>query len=167
MVKFMKKNPETFFEDRETISYVLDKNLSVIQMADTKVGVLLAINAIIISLSGIWDFGQNNSFLKYLIIIAVCFSGISASLFILVLFPRNYKIPKSRFFFTGGTDFSEKGYIEELKKISSKDVGIELIKLTYSLFFVQKQKYRLLTIGLICLIVSFALIVLSFIFKTI
>lgn len=43
----MKKNSNTFFEDNEIIRYVLDKNLSIIQMADTKVGVLLAINAII------------------------------------------------------------------------------------------------------------------------
>ena len=167
MVRLMKKNSNTFFENNGIIRYVLDKNLSIIQMADTKVGVLLAINAIIISLSGIWDVSPNNSLFKYLIIFAVCLSGTSALLFILVLFPRNYKIPKSRFFFTGGVDISENRYIEELKEFSSEDVKIEMIKCIRALFFVQKEKYFFLTIGLIFLILSFALIVISFIIKTI
>lgn len=143
------------------IKYIFDCNQNLIQMADTKVGVLLATNAIIISLSAtrrLEEYGGCSE----IMILAIMLSGFSSFMLLLTMFPRvSENAHDTVVFYKGILKYSREDYILKMEKMTDDELLKDYSDNIYDLALIQREKYRYLILGLISLVFSIVLIGLS------
>jgi len=148
------------------IQGIYDSNTRLIQMADTKVGISIGINAIILSFSSNIAIERYSLVPKIFIMSAVISSAISSLFLIITLFPRvSFNDTKSIIFYKGIISIKKEDYIKKLGEISDIDLIKEYSKSIYLVSLIQNKKYITLQIGLVFMLLSLLLIALSFIFR--
>jgi len=151
----------------DLIRHIYDWNQNLIQMADTKVGILLAINAIIISISTTLNL-RNDVFPNIVMSLAIILSVLSSFMLILTIFPRtSSNIDTTVIFYEGILKHSREDYISKMMKMSEDELFTDYVNNIYTLASIQKKKYYNLRIGILLLFAAIFLIALFFILQNI
>jgi len=150
------------------VKHIFDLNQKLIQMADTKIGILLAINAIIISLSATSFLNEYGMYSKVIMIIAIISSAVSSLMFFLTLFPRlSEYVHGTVIFYKGILEYPQEKYVSRMKEIANDELLEDYSSTVYRLAQIQKEKYFCLKLGLIFLFLAMLLIALSFVLENI
>lgn len=152
------------------IRHIYDWNQRLIERADTKVGILLAINAIALLLPSTWDISVYDLYPKIIMIFATILSASSSLLFILAILPWKPKDVLDTLIWTGGILKNTKE--QYAAKISARAMDKEKIlkdyvNQVYILAQIQNEKYRYIEWGLRLLSISIVSIALSFLLQNV
>jgi hypothetical protein len=148
--------------DLKRIRHIFDSNQMLIQKADGKVGIFLAINAIVISVTAGWNLKAYDALSKNITILAVSLSGISVITLLYSIFPSTTKT-QSITYYNGILNFEDAvKYFHTMLKMSDREIFWWYSKDIYSLARIQKKRYIFMQIGLIFL--GGAIILLAFSF---
>lgn len=152
----------------DLVKHIFDCNQNIIQMADTKVGILLATNAIIISLSAARGLRTYSMYSGICMISAIVLSAFSSFMLLLAMFPR---VSENRhdtvIFYKGILKYSQKEYASKMTKIRDDELLKDYSNSIYDLALIQKKKYRYLILGLTSLVFAIILIALSLVFQSV
>lgn len=161
-----KKNHENYNFDQ--IRHIFDWNQNLIQMADTKVSVLLAVNAIIISLSSAWNIDEYGDYSRICVILAIILSVFSSLMLLLTMFPRLPKnVQNTVIFYKGILDYSQNEYVLKMTKITDEELYKDYSNSIYYLALIQKKKFNHFILGFLLLVLAIFLIALPFVFENI
>jgi hypothetical protein len=149
----------------DLVKHIFDLNQGLIQMADTKIGILLAINAIIISFSATLDLNEYNMYPKIIMILAIVSSVLSSFMFFFTLLPRLSEYNDTVIFYKGILKYPQDKFVSRMTVIANDELLEDYLNSIYVLALVQNKKYLYLILGLTFLVISFLLIALSFIFQ--
>ncbi len=159
-----RENPNKENTDLSRICHIYDSNEKLLQKTDTKVGIFLASNAIIISIIAGLDPTEYNSFPRIFIISAVVCAGFSSLTLILSILPKASP-SNTVIFHTGILKNSKEKYISDVTKISNDDLYKQYADSVYEIAKIQERRHSYMKLGLILLFVALSLIILSFILK--
>lgn len=152
----------------DLIKHIFDCNQNIIQMADTKVGILLATNAIIISLFATRGLHTYGMYSGICMIFAIMLSAFSSFMLLLAMFPR---VSENRhdtvIFYKGILKYSQKRYVSKMTEIRDDELLKDYSNSIYDLALIQKKKYRYLILGLASLVFAIILIALSLVLQSI
>lgn len=152
---------DNFKEKLEFAKAVLTHNSELINLADTKAGILLGINGIILALL----FGDNTSFspiVVNLVLVTGILLGISSICSILTIFPRLTKDEeRTSVYFKHVAKQKKQDYIQSWNTLESSEILTDLLSNIHNLAILQMKKYRYLRLSVIFLLPGFILLVLS------
>lgn len=151
----------------DLVRHIFDCNQNLIQMADTKVGVLLATNAIIISLSTTWSLNEYDVYSK-IMILAIMLSAFSSFMLLFAIVPRlSENVHDTVIYYKGILKYSQSAYVSKLTKITDDELLKDYSNNIYDLASIQKKKYRYLILGVVSLVFAIIFIALSYVLQSI
>ena len=143
---------------------VLEHNLSLINLADTKAGILLGINGVVLALLfGIEKETPTGLSTLFFFLTAILF-GVSSIFAISTLIPRlTGEQNKTKIYFLKIKEFTRKEYIQSWNGLTNDEILTDYIINIYNLASLQTEKYRDLRLSIIITMMAFgSLIVLMF-----
>jgi hypothetical protein len=148
----------------EAIQRVYDSNQELIYAADRKVSGLLLINAVLVSFSVTWGVGEYASWTKAIILVAMALSVLSTIMYLITVIPRvSKRSSESMLHYRGILGLPRERYVATMLEMSDDDLVRDYLDTIYALSSIQIKKNRYLALGSQFLILSIALLGLSFI----
>jgi len=152
----------------DTFHRIYASNQQLIDLSDRKVAALLLINAILISLSAVWNLREYSVLMKVIILVAIILAAVSTIMYLLAIIPRiSKRAAESILHYKGVLRLSRDEYISKMKEMSEEDLTKDYLDTIYSLSSIQMRKNRYLRLGSQFLIASIILLALSFILNNI
>lgn len=144
---------------------ILDHNISLINLADTKAGILLGINGVILALL----FGVQNEMLTYLdkmvFLAAGTAFGVSGLFSFLTLIPRlNKDAETSKIYFLKIKETRADEFIRLWDSLTPNEILKDYLLNIHSIAVLQTKKYNYLQLSTIIIIIGFGFLIVALFF---
>ena len=160
----MQETSEVSEKRLEAIQRVYDANQQLIYVADRKVSGLLLINAVLVSFSVTWGVKEYSLLTKAIILVAMALSVLSTIMYLITVIPRVSKwASESMLHYRGILALPQERYVSTMLELSDDALAKDYLGTIYELSSIQMKKNRYLALGSQFLILSIALLGLSFI----
>jgi hypothetical protein len=151
---------DNYDEKIEFAKHILEHNSSLINLADTKAGILLGINGIILALLFNIENGNTLALIHLFLIPTGIILGISSIFAILTIIPRfTQSNIHTMIYFLPVAKLNKEEYIESWNNLKSPNILRDLLSNIHSLALLQTKKYKYLKISVILLLVGLSLLV--------
>jgi hypothetical protein len=148
----------------EAIQNIYDSNQQLIYVADRKVSGLLLINAVLVSFSVTWGVKEYALWTKAIILVAIALSVLSTIMYLITVIPRvSKRASESMLHYKGILGLPKERYVSTMLGMSDDDLAKDYLDTIHALSSIQMKKNRYLALGSQFLILSIALLGLSFI----
>ena len=139
---------------------VLEHNLSLINLADAKAGILLGINGVVLALLfGIEKETPAGLSTLFFFLTAILF-GVSSIFAISTLIPRlTREQNKTKIYFLKIKEFTRKEYIQSWNGLTNDEILTDYILNIYNLASLQTEKYRDLRLSIIITMMAFGFLI--------
>jgi hypothetical protein len=142
--------------------FVIDHNTSLINLADTKAGILLGINGIIIALLFAVEKIELAQITISLFLITGIFLGASSLFTIFTIVPRlSVEGENSRIYFMKIKELKKDRFISSWGNISNSEILDDLISNVYNLASIQSKKFKHLQVAVVLNIIGVGLLLAS------
>jgi len=131
--------------------FILGHNQDIINLVDTKAGVLLAVDGAILALLTAMPVQSGSMIVRTVMVLTVVAVGLSALCGFLTIVPRTARpSPASQIFFRSIVSKSRDQHMEGFNP-SPEEILQDYLENIYSLALIQKKKFAYLSISLYCL----------------
>lgn len=142
--------------------FVIEHNVSFINLADTKAGILLGINGIVLALLFGIDKTQLSSLSSTLFLFTSVFLAGSSFFAILTIIPRLTQAQNSsRIYFMSIVQKSKDEFLKDWRELKQQDILRDLGENIHNLAKIQSKKFKYLQVSILLIIVGIGLLVVS------